>query len=81
MSINLNSFSKLFSKTVNLILSSFLFTSISLGQGILRGVVLDSTNSEPLIGANIMVESTSLGTATDLEGKFKISYGMGKFFD
>lgn len=60
--------------------STFLFSffiiiisSVSFAQGTLRGVVLDSTNAEPLIGANIIVEGTSLGTATDIEGKFKIS--------
>ena len=48
-------------------------SSVSFAQGSIRGVVLDSTNSEPLIGANIIVEGTSLGTATDLDGKFRIT--------
>lgn len=53
----------------------FLFSlSNLLGQnkGGLIGLVLDKESGEPIIGANVLLENTSIGAATDLEGKFKI---------
>ena len=37
------------------------------------GVVLYAENQEPVIGAYVYVEGTSLGTVTDLDGKFELS--------
>ncbi len=37
------------------------------------GVVLDSKNGEPIIGANIIEEGTSNGTITDFDGNFMLS--------
>lgn len=37
-----------------------------------KGVVVDS-NNEPLIGVNVVVEGTTTGTATDLDGNFSLS--------
>ena len=34
---------------------------------------MDKENSEPLIGVNIVVQGTVLGTVTDLDGKFFLS--------
>lgn len=36
------------------------------------GIVTDSSTSEPLTGANVMLKGTSIGTSTNLEGKFTI---------
>ena len=43
------------------------------GQAILKGTITDVTNNETLIGVNIVVVSTSLGAATDIEGQFRIA--------
>lgn len=43
-----------------------------LGQGALRGVVTDSLTAKPLIGANVYLSGTALGSATDLEGVYRI---------
>ncbi len=40
--------------------------------GKVRGRILDQSNGEPLIGANIILEGTNLGAATDLEGYYVI---------
>ena len=40
--------------------------------GTIQGVLTDSENSEALIGSNVFIEGTTFGTATDLEGNFKI---------
>lgn len=49
----------------------FSFTSL-LAQGRMEGTVLDSQTDEPLFGANVLFEGTSLGAATDYDGKFVI---------
>lgn len=38
----------------------------------LRGTVTDADTGETLIGANVAVEGTTLGTATDLDGRYAI---------
>jgi hypothetical protein len=43
------------------------------------GSVLDSETGEAIIGANIMVEGTNHGCATDLEGKFSIVLPPGSY--
>ena len=39
----------------------------------LTGRVTDNTNKSPLIGANVILEGTSLGAATDDKGKYEIN--------
>lgn len=51
----------------------FLFTTSIWAQGTLKGVVIDSLTSQPLVGANVFVIGTSLGSATDIEGEYKIT--------
>jgi TonB-dependent receptor len=46
---------------------------IAFGQATLRGSVTDSANNESLIGASVLIQGTSLGAATDIDGKFRIS--------
>jgi len=41
-------------------------------SGKIRGSVVDSKTKEPLIGANIIVEGTSMGAATDVDGAYLI---------
>ncbi|MBK7343632.1 MAG: carboxypeptidase-like regulatory domain-containing protein [Saprospiraceae bacterium] len=40
--------------------------------GIIRGTLLDATTAEPLIGANVMIEGTTSGASTDLDGQFSL---------
>ena len=47
--------------------------SVVLGNNYqISGKVYDSTNSKPLIGANVIIENTSLGAASDVDGNFII---------
>jgi len=46
--------------------------SAMFGQSKLFGTVTDSSTSEALVGVNVMLEGTSLGAATDLNGEFTI---------
>ncbi len=52
----------------------FLFASFSIAaaNGQIRGVVTDSKTGEPLPGANITIEGSSIGAATSLEGEYII---------
>lgn len=45
--------------------------------GQINGLVLDQ-KGEPLIGVNVVVEGTSRGTITDIDGKFNIEIGSAK---
>ena len=42
------------------------------------GTVLSATDQEPLIGATVMVKGTAMGTATDIDGHFKIDVEWGR---
>ncbi len=42
------------------------------GQKYLKGRVLDSLSSEPLIGANVIILGTSLGDASNIDGEYMI---------
>ena len=53
----------------------FFITSFSIWAGTtgkIAGRVVDKNSGDPLPGANILIESTSLGTATDFDGYFSI---------
>lgn len=41
-------------------------------QQAVTGRVTDSTTGEPIIGANIVVDGTTIGTVTDVDGKYSI---------
>ncbi len=43
------------------------------GNGRIEGYVLDSQHSEPLPGANAVIQGTRYGAATDLKGRFVIA--------
>jgi hypothetical protein len=47
--------------------------SLALAQtGKIAGKVTDSRTNEPVVGANVVVEGTTMGAATDFEGFFTI---------
>lgn len=45
----------------------------SMPRGVLLGQVLDQRSGQPLVGANLSVIDSPLGTSTDLEGRFRIA--------
>ncbi|OGU30390.1 MAG: hypothetical protein A2057_12070 [Ignavibacteria bacterium GWA2_35_9] len=44
--------------------------SLAQGTGTIRGIVYDATTKDVLPGANVIVDGTSIGAASDLDGKF-----------
>jgi len=55
------------------VLLMFLLPSFIFGSGSIKGTIKDSLSNEILIGANIYLDSTSLGAASDFEGKYAIT--------
>ncbi len=55
---------------VILILSS---TFLWAQNGTISGIVTDAKTSETIIGANVVIQGTQVGSPTDLEGKFTIA--------
>ncbi len=50
------------------------FCGVSMSQtAIIKGIVIDANNEEPLIGANIYIEQTKLGEMTGNNGSFSIN--------
>lgn len=39
----------------------------------ITGVVLSGDDNEPIVGASVMVTGTTLGTTTDIDGRFTIN--------
>jgi TonB-linked SusC/RagA family outer membrane protein len=48
-------------------------SAIDVQQQIVTGKVLDATTNEPLIGVNVSVEGTTVGTITDVAGNYSLT--------
>lgn len=59
-------------KTILILLIVFSVTAFA-QTGKIIGKVIDKATGEPLIGANVMVVGTTIGTATDIEGNYQIT--------
>ena len=57
-------------------ISAFVFTSFVFAQSTIEGTVSDESGN-PLVGANVIVEGTSLGAATGVDGDYKINVSAG----
>ncbi|MEO1626296.1 MAG: TonB-dependent receptor plug domain-containing protein, partial [Bacteroidota bacterium] len=47
------------------------------GQRTISGQITDAETSEPLIGANVLIQGTAQGTATDFDGKYTLEVPDG----
>lgn len=58
-----------------------MLTSFSISQNlsIISGKIIDKTNGEALIGATIILEGTTKGAVTDIEGNFKLAVEPGTY--
>jgi TonB-dependent receptor len=56
-----------------IILVLFFIPSLVFGQASLKGTITDAVTNELLIGVNVIIQGTSLGSATDIEGQFRIA--------
>lgn len=69
----------------NTLLQSFIFIcslllsfNIAQAQHTVKGTVTDSESGETIVGANIVIEGSSTGTITDLDGKYEITAENGE---
>ena len=60
------------------ILLLFLFVSVGLyAQQIVKGTVKDAATGEPLPGVSVVIKGTSVGVATDFDGKYELKAENG----
>ncbi|MFZ0452584.1 MAG: TonB-dependent receptor [Ignavibacteriaceae bacterium] len=57
---------------ISILLISATFLQAQEGKGQIQGTVKDSTTGDVLYGANVWLQGTSMGAATDMEGKYRI---------
>ena len=55
------------------------FTSAAWAQTTVHGQLVDAETGEPLVGAAVMVEGTTQGSVTDIDGYFKQSVASNYF--
>ncbi len=66
-------------KNILLTIIPCLFLSFAQAQdGIISGTVVDDANGELLMSVSVFIEGTSVGTRTDLDGKFSLKVPAGK---
>jgi len=53
-------------------IAALLTPALLFGQSTIRGFVSDSSSGERLVGVNVFFTGTSLGSATDIEGEYRI---------
>jgi len=51
------------------------------GQATLRGEVFDDHTGDPLIGVNVVIEGTTIGTITDYDGQYMLKTDMAPPFN
>ncbi|MCL3780242.1 TonB-dependent receptor [Prolixibacteraceae bacterium JC049] len=67
-------------KKLKLLTSSVLFSLLTisaLAQVTVKGTVVDSKSNEPLIGAAVTIEGTTVGISTNLDGTFELTAEEG----
>ncbi|MCD7721920.1 MAG: outer membrane beta-barrel protein [Prevotellaceae bacterium] len=62
-----------------LVLTQACAMACAANAGIVRGVIKDSENGEPLVGAVVVAVETGKGTAADAEGNYKLELAEGVY--
>jgi len=68
-----------FRKTLKIALFALFSGAFASGQGSILGTVTDSESGELLVGANISIEKSSIGTATNSSGLFDLDVDNGDY--
>ncbi len=48
-------------------------------KGTIRGAVIDDNTGEPMIGATVIIDGTSIGTTTDIDGQYSFELEPGNY--
>ncbi|MCX7985608.1 MAG: carboxypeptidase-like regulatory domain-containing protein [Bacteroidales bacterium] len=59
-------------KSIFVVVLFLVKVSFLLGQGVIKGTVVDAQTGESLIGCNVYIQGTTQGVTTDLDGNFVI---------
>lgn len=64
---------------LTILLLCLCYTGLAVAQQKVKvqGQVIDATNQESVIGANIVIKGTTIGTITDINGKFTLEANVG----
>ena len=62
-----------------ILLSALLLSSVVHSQKLLKGVVVDKENGQPLAGASVFLSNTSVGTTANGQGAFTLIIPEGKY--
>lgn len=61
------------------LLATVLFAGMTMAQGTVSGTVYDDAYGESLIGSSIVVQGTTTGTTTDINGHFSLKLDAGTY--
>lgn len=77
--MNMNA-SQLLRRSLVLLVGLFLLTAPALAQqGTIAGTLIDSETGETLIGANVLIEDTAIGSTSDLDGHYEFKAEAGTY--
>jgi outer membrane cobalamin receptor len=62
-----------FLRTAMFAMVAMLIATSVFAQSVISGTVVDGPNNEPLIGASVSVKGTSIGSTTDVNGKYTLN--------
>ena len=79
ISIQVKSKTRSMEKRLALFLFALLLSiGTAFGQTKITGTVVSQDDGDPIIGASVMVQGTTMGTVTDIDGKFSLDVPAGK---
>ncbi len=67
------------SRIISTILLSFLVSFLFAQTGTISGKIIDKSNAEGLIGAAVIIDKTTQGVVTDIEGNFSLTVAPGAY--
>lgn len=66
-------------RLLTLFLFNFFFCSLAFGQSDVSGKIVDAETGEPVFGANVFIENTTIGAVSDPDGKFVLTGTFGEY--
>ena len=64
---------KIYNLKITLLIAFFGISLTGMAQSTITGVIRDGETNEPLIGATVSIDGTTIGTTTDIDGSFKLT--------
>ena len=64
-------------KSIAFIVAILLLPGLIFAQAKISGSVTDASTGDKLVGANVIVEGTEVGTSTDVDGNYSLTVPAG----